>query len=208
MSDLIASGLLPRLVAVLARTWRMEIVGEEHVARLRAASIPVVFAVWHGSLLAPLWHRRGEGVTLLVSEHGDAAYLARAALEWGYRVVRGSSTRGHLKGLRGVLRSMALGHDVAFAADGPRGPARRAKQGPTAVARHGGGAVIPVGAEASSSWRLGSWDRFCIPRPFARVRVVYGPPLIAEGEGRNEAASPEHLTERLDVVQDRATCRA
>jgi lysophospholipid acyltransferase (LPLAT)-like uncharacterized protein len=29
----------------------------------------------------------------------------------------------------------------------------------------------------SRSWTLGSWDRFAIPKPFARIEVVYGVPL-------------------------------
>jgi len=206
MTGSIASALLPRVADALARTWRLEVLGEEHVAGLRAARIPIVFAVWHGALLAPLWHRRREGVTLLVSEHRDASHLARAALDWGYRVVRGSSTRGHMRGLRGVLRSMALGRDVAFAADGPRGPARWAKQGATAVAQRGGGAVIPVGVQASAAWQLRSWDRFLIPRPFARVRIVYGAPLVAEPGAASAALNAELLTGRLDAVQEKAAC--
>jgi lysophospholipid acyltransferase (LPLAT)-like uncharacterized protein len=31
--------------------------------------------------------------------------------------------------------------------------------------------------EYSSCWRLKSWDRFILPRPFSRVRVIFGVPL-------------------------------
>jgi Ca-activated chloride channel family protein len=37
--------------------------------------------------------------------------------------------------------------------------------------------VVPVGCGVSSAWVLRSWDRFRIPRPFARVAVVYGDPI-------------------------------
>jgi lysophospholipid acyltransferase (LPLAT)-like uncharacterized protein len=41
-----------------------------------------------------------------------------------------------------------------------------------------------VGAEFTAAWRLGSWDRFYLPRPFSRVRM------------RCEVLSPEQLADR------------
>jgi lysophospholipid acyltransferase (LPLAT)-like uncharacterized protein len=35
---------------------------------------------------------------------------------------------------------------------------------------------VPVNMEYSSCWRVKSWDRFVLPRPFAKVRVIFGPP--------------------------------
>lgn len=190
-----------RIVSVaarlLAQTWRLDVVGEEHVFELRRGGFPIVFAVWHAHLLPPLWHRRGEGITLLVSGHADATHLASAGRRWGYNVVSGSSTRGGVGGLRGIVRVLADGGDVAFTPDGPRGPAREAKPGAMAAAQLSGAAIIPIGAAASSEWRFDSWDRFRLPRPFAKVRVVYGEPLNGtDGD----------LAERLDLAQRRAEC--
>jgi lysophospholipid acyltransferase (LPLAT)-like uncharacterized protein len=164
----------------LARTWRVEICGDERVTALRAAKIPVVFAVWHGRLFPPLWHRRHEGIALLVSQHRDGGYLAHAAARWGYRVFRGSSTRGGAAGLRRIVRALRKGGDAAFAADGPRGPREVAKPGAIAAARMAGAAVVPVGVGALQCWRLGSWDRMQVPAPGTRVRIVYGEPLMAD----------------------------
>ncbi len=170
-------GLAGRAASALARTWAVDVVGEERVHRLREAGVPVVFAVWHGRLLAPLWHRRDEAITLLVSRHGDAAPLADAARRWGYEVVYGSTTRGGVAGLKGIVRTLERGGETALTPDGPRGPAGVVKVGVIAAAQHGGAAIVPVGARASSEWRLRSWDRFAVPRPFARVRIVYGRPI-------------------------------
>jgi hypothetical protein len=169
--------VLADIAAALARTWRLEIRGEEYVAGLRAQRVPILFAVWHGRLLAPLWHRRGQGITLLVSEHRDGLRLARAAAAWGYRVVAGSSTRGGLRGLRGIVRCLRRDGVAALTPDGPRGPAEVPKPGAVTAAQHAGAAIIPVAAAATAVWRLRSWDRFQVPRPFASVRVVYGSPI-------------------------------
>jgi lysophospholipid acyltransferase (LPLAT)-like uncharacterized protein len=191
---------------ILGRTWRLDVIGDEHVQGLRRRGIPIVFAVWHSYLLVPLWHRRGEGVTLLVSGHGDADFLAGAALRWGYKVVRGSSTRGGVGGLKGVLRVLASGGDAAFAPDGPRGPRGLAKPGTIAAATGSGASIVPVGAYASSLWRLPSWDRFAIPRPFSLVRLVYGRPLDPNSEFVRDQAGVDLLTSHLNVTQESAEC--
>jgi len=192
--------------ALLAHTWRLEVSGEEHLSRLRAEGLPAIYAVWHGLLLAPLWHRRRRGITLLVSAHADGSRLASAARRWGYRVVHGSSTRGGKGGLRGIVRVLRGGGDAAFTPDGPRGPARVVKGGAVAAAQHGAAALVPVGAHASSAWRAPSWDGFLVPRPFARVRIVYGPPFrVGEGEpGLAEGCA--RLAESLRRAESEARC--
>lgn len=185
----------------LARSWRLEVRGEEHLRGLHAAGAPLVYAVWHGLLLVPLWHRRGRGIALLVSGHRDGTRLAGAARRWGYRIVSGSSTRGGVAGLKAVVRDLAQGGEAAFTPDGPRGPARVAKGGAVAAAQHGGAFLVPVAAAASAAWRAGSWDSFMVPRPFSRVRIVYGEPFrVARGaggltEGRRRLEAELHRAE-------------
>ena len=64
---------------------------------------------------------------------------------------------------------------------------------------------MPVAALSSSSWRLRSWDGLRIPKPFARVRIVYGVPLRVSGEASRSAAA-EILRQRLDAVSELARC--
>ena len=194
------------MAAALARTWRMEVEGDDRIRRLRARHVPLVFAVWHGQLVPPLWHRRHEHIALLVSAHRDGGYLADAALAWGYRVFRGSSTRGGAHGLRQVVRALLGGGDAAFAADGPRGPSGLAKPGPWAAARLAQAAIVPVGTHASVGWHLGSWDRMQIPAPGASVRIVYGEPLSPLGY--DDARGADILGQALDAAQRRARCQS
>ena len=78
---------------------------DDAVARLRARRRqPVIFALWHGQLLPLLWHHRGEGVAVLISEHRDGEIIARIAEALGYRTVRGSTSRGAARALLGLSR--------------------------------------------------------------------------------------------------------
>lgn len=179
----IAAAVGPFALQALAATWRFRVRGGEHLRTLRQARRPFVFVLWHSRILPLLFHHRNEEIVLLISRHRDGQYLANLAERWGYRSVRGSTKRGGEVGLLGVVRALQGGAEVAITPDGPRGPAERVQPGAVAAAQHAGAALLPIGARPSSAWWLGSWDRMCIPKPFAGVEVVYGPPIeVASGK--------------------------
>jgi lysophospholipid acyltransferase (LPLAT)-like uncharacterized protein len=165
------------MLRLLAASWRIETVNEERWRPLYQARRPHVFLLWHEVLLPLLWQHRRQSIAIVVSEARDGQYLADFAATLGYRAVRGSSTRGAARALLGAVRELEAGYSVAFTPDGPRGPRRELKPGVVAAAQRAGGVVVPLHAEADRAWRLGSWDRFMIPQPGARVRVRYGRPF-------------------------------
>jgi lysophospholipid acyltransferase (LPLAT)-like uncharacterized protein len=170
-------------IRALAASWRIRTVDEERWRPLYEARRPHVFLLWHEALLPLLWQHRRQSIAIVVSEARDGQYLADFAASLGYRAVRGSSTRGAARALLGAVRELQTGHAVAFTPDGPRGPRREMKPGVVAAAQRGGGIVVPLHARADRAWRLDSWDRFMIPKPGARVRVVYGRPFeVGPGE--------------------------
>ncbi|MBI1966844.1 MAG: lysophospholipid acyltransferase family protein [Gemmatimonadetes bacterium] len=181
----VASVIGMGLVRLLASTWRVRVRGEEHLRALRTARRPFVFVLWHSRILPLLHHHRNEKVVLLISRHRDGGYLTALAQRWGYRFVRGSSKRGGEVGLLGIVRALEDGAEVAVTPDGPRGPAEQVKPGAVAAAQHAHVPLLPIGARASAAWWIDSWDRFCIPKPFARIEVVYGP-VLEVGHGKDE----------------------
>jgi len=163
----IATGAAAGLLRLLASTWRYRVRGGEHLRAARAAGRPIVYVLWHSRILPLLYHRRGERMALLISRHRDGGYLAELSQRWGYRVVRGSSQRGGDVGLLGLVRFLERGAEVALTPDGP----------------HANALIIAAGARASSAWWVSSWDRFCVPKPFALVDVAYSPPFgVAPGK--------------------------
>lgn len=190
------------VLRALAATWRIRVVGGEHIERLRREERPFVFACWHGELLPLLWHHRKQGVHVLISEHRDGELVARVAEGLGFRTVRGSTSRGGGRALLTLSRLLEGGHEIAFTPDGPRGPARRYAPGALVAAQRAGAPVLPVAAAASRAWRLRSWDRFLVPQPFARVTVAYAPPAYVEGATPREAAAE---TARFEALHDVAS---
>jgi hypothetical protein len=171
------------LLRLLAATWRWRVHEERHLATARASGRPVLFALWHSRLLPLLFHHRHEGVVTLISRHRDGGHLARLAEHWGYGTVRGSSGKGGEAGLLGLVRALGTRGAGAITPDGPRGPAERVKPGAVAAAQHAGAMILPTAARAHRAWWFPSWDRFCLPKPFARVDVVYGTPFtVPEGK--------------------------
>jgi lysophospholipid acyltransferase (LPLAT)-like uncharacterized protein len=171
-------------VQLLARTWRLELRGESHWPTSNGMRLPVVVAVWHGLMLAPIWTQRERGIMALASEHGDGEIIARILERLGYAPpARGSSTRGGVRGLLAMVGALRDGRSVAFTPDGPRGPARVPQAGVFMAAHRAGASIVPMSMHAARSWHLRSWDRYAIPKPFARVVVTIGAPFTPRFSG-------------------------
>ena len=93
-----------------------------------------------------------------------------------YDVVRGSSSKLGASALLQLSDVLAAGRDVVITPDGPRGPAYEIGPGIIFLAQKTGARVLPMNMEYSSCWRVKSWDRFIVPRPFSKVRVIIGEP--------------------------------
>jgi lysophospholipid acyltransferase (LPLAT)-like uncharacterized protein len=176
------------VLQVLARTWRFRVVNAQAIGDLRAAKRNFIFSLWHGQLLPLLWHHRDEGVVLLISEHRDGELVARAAESLGYALVRGSTTRGADRALISIIRELQAGREVAITPDGPKGPAGKYAPGALIAAQKADSVILPVVAVADRAWRLNSWDRFMIPKPFTRITIAYGKPTKVLAATAREAA--------------------
>ena len=71
--------------------------------------------------------------------------------------------------------------------------------GAVVAAYRTGALIAPIRAQASRSWRLRSWDRFLIPKPFARVRVSFGPLTGVDASSARDAAD---AAPRLQAILD------
>ena len=192
------------LIRLLGLTWRIRVVnGERTVGAMRAARQPIVFALWHGDMLPLLYHHRNEGVAVLISEHRDGELIAQIAERLGFRTVRGSTTRGASRALVGLVKTLQAGYDVAVTPDGPRGPSRSFAPGALIASQRASAPVVACGIAAPRAWRLRSWDRFQIPKPFSRVIVAYAGPALPEGSNPRAAAEETARFEALMAEAER-----
>lgn len=161
------------IIAGLFLTVRVRRVATEGLERFRAAGQPVMFVFWHGQLLPLVHGHRHEGIVVLVSEHEDGEYLSRVLHRNGFGTVRGSSSRGGTRGLRGLVRAARSGRDIGVSPDGPRGPHGHFKPGALLAAQLAGVPVVPIAVRSTAAYRLRSWDGFMVPRPFSTVTLEY-----------------------------------
>ena len=192
------------VIRLLAATWRIRVVRGDIVENLRARRTPMLIVLWHGQMLPALWQHRGQGIAILISEHRDGEIITRIAQSLGLRAVRGSTSRGGTRALLEMARELSNGADCAVTPDGPRGPAREFAPGALVAAQRSGAAIVAIGSHASSAWRLRSWDRFTIPKPFSRVTIAYRGPAFVTGGTPREAAdrAPEFEALLNGAVRD------
>jgi lysophospholipid acyltransferase (LPLAT)-like uncharacterized protein len=176
---------------LLQVVWRwsrvVSIVGTEHITQSLARAPSFIPVYWHQHQLfcvKPLLELRSAGVKLgfLISPSVDGEIGAMIVRSVGGEVIRGSSSHTGARALRDYYQ--ALSHDnvsPAITPDGPRGPPWKFKPGAVLLAQLSQRPIIPMAYAASRAWKI-KWDRFVIPKPFARVAIAVGEPVyVAKG---------------------------
>jgi lysophospholipid acyltransferase (LPLAT)-like uncharacterized protein len=138
---------------------------------------PRIYVFWHENILTPLYVRGHCHLAMLLSQHRDAEILAHVAQRLGFDCVRGSTYRGGAKAIWELWDRSRRQH-LTITPDGPRGPRRQMAMGPIFLASRLGLPLVAMGFGYDRPWRMNSWDRFAVPRPFSRARAIIGPPML------------------------------
>ena len=179
ISQRLTLAIVPRVVwAVLwivGFTWRFEIIAEEGATPLPGGigAGAEIFCFWHQCVLPCAIYFRRTAATILISRSFDGELVTRVLALFGFRAVRGSSSRGARDGLLGLKQVIESGHPAIFTADGPRGPIYRTKMGPVKLAQLTGARIGAFHLEPEHALRIRSWDRFLVPWPFTRIVVSW-----------------------------------
>ncbi len=208
----IVLALVPRVVWLLlqlvGRTWRFDVIVEDGVTPAFHGFTPSreIYCFWHQCVLPCAFYFRATRATILISRSFDGELITRTLGLFGYRAVRGSSSRGGGEGLIGLRRSLDANTPAIFTADGPRGPIYKSKMGPVKLAQRSGAPIGCFHLEPEHCWRTHSWDRFLIPKPFTRIVVSWGHWIEVPPEA-SDAQIEEHRL-RLDEALEHARLRA
>ncbi|MEM1294063.1 MAG: lysophospholipid acyltransferase family protein [Verrucomicrobiota bacterium] len=150
---------------------------------------PIIHAVWHNSIFSwPYAYRKhwpDRTGAALTSASKDGEIVAGALESFGIAPVRGSNSRRGAAAIIELKKWLKDGYDIAITPDGPRGPVEKLQPGIVVLAQKSGATIMPFRIEYQNPWRLKTWDKFQIPKPFSRADVHLEPYITV----------PEKLTE-------------
>jgi lysophospholipid acyltransferase (LPLAT)-like uncharacterized protein len=190
----------------LGATTRKRHVGGDALMAYWQRGEQVILAFWHNRILLMPFSYRGQKACIMNSIHRDGEIITRAIRHFGVHAVRGSSTRGWMGGLKGLLDAYRQGYDLIVVPDGPRGPRYQAKSGIVQLARATGAPIFPVTYSAAWKTTIKSWDRLVIPFPFSPVLYAVGTPIFVPRDASNEImeAKRQELENALITITNQA----
>lgn len=181
----------------LRLTWRIRVIESESLKRALRENSPMVYAHWHGDELGILYLLGRYKAATMVSTSKDGELMATVVRLFGARTSRGSSTRGGVSALKGILRLSKEGWRPSVAVDGPKGPYHRVKPGVFEISRLIGGEIFPLAVACDRKKVFEkAWNKTFLPLPFAKVVVVWGEALPAVT--RNQDSRNEELAQGLE----------
>ena len=188
-------------------TWRIRIQESEAMTRGQAEKTPMVYAHWHGHIPGVLFLLKPYHAAPIISTSKDGDFVDTMARLLGAKTARGSTTRGGASALKGMLRLAKSGWRPAIAIDGPKGPRHIAKPGVLEISRLMGAPIIPLAAAADRAWTFHkAWDQTILPKPFARVQIVWSEPVPAVR--RDQDGRDPDLARTLEAAMQRAERQA
>ncbi len=149
--------------------------------QLLAERKPFLLAHWHGDELVLISLAKRYRIATITSTSKDGELMNQVLIWLGAVTSRGSSTRGAVGALKGLLKLMKKGHNASFAVDGPKGPLHRVKPGVFEVAKLLACPIFYAGVYTSEKKVFAkSWNKTFLPYPFAKIKIVWGGPVLVD----------------------------
>ncbi|NOY63447.1 MAG: lysophospholipid acyltransferase family protein [Gammaproteobacteria bacterium] len=205
LKKLLTDHVVPKLIFVLiyslSTTLRLTVLNRRYEEEIRKKKgQPLALSMWHNRLLYLPYHfrKQSDRFHILTSASGDGEMNARVMGLFGYGVVLGSSFKNAVKAVLALKRLVNAGNSVVLVADGSRGPIYQMQPGALLISKLTGAPALPVAVAFSRYWSLKTWDRLRVPKPFAKVVVIYGEPVTCPAD-----ADAELLQERQSLLESR-----
>ncbi len=188
-------------IVMLCKTLRFRIRFANPQAEKDLGDKQFIVALWHNRTLVPCYiythlMKSQRKMCMITSASKDGAMLTAVAEDFGMTTVRGSSHRRGARAFMEAVRAMKAGYCMCMAPDGPKGPMYKSKPGAIRLASVTGVPIIPAALSFKNCWRIKSWDRYIVPKPFSVVELQWGDFMCIPRD-----ATPEQLdeyTERLN----------
>jgi hypothetical protein len=197
----VSVGFLKSLAASLRYTW----IDRSHLERLYAEGKTFIFAYWHSDLVLVLRIGLEElarnPIVVMASRSRDGLLVAELLSRGGLNVVRASSGRGAMQGMRDFAKNLRAGQNGSMAVDGPKGPRREVKHGIIRLAQMEGVPILPCAVGYQRKFVLNTWDRLRMPYPFSKAAAICGEPIYY-GKDLSKDRTTEAADELAKVLND------
>ena len=193
-------------ITFLCRSLKIKIENENAVQMLKDQNKNFILAFWHGTMLLPWYLHGNPNFAALTSKSKDGELLAKVLKNWGYKVVRGSSSTGGDVALGIMIDYARNNYSVAITPDGPRGPKNKFKAGAVITAKKSNRPLILAGVGFKKKKLLKNWDKFEIPYFFTTAKIIYSDPIYVDSGISYEETSEliKNCEESLNDLQERA----
>jgi lysophospholipid acyltransferase (LPLAT)-like uncharacterized protein len=194
------SYLIWMAVCLLFMTCRLRVFGGEILEKSKAEhGGRMLGGSWHRGLFLTVYFFRNLQAALMTSRSQDGELLTALLRRFGYTPPRGSSGegKGGKQALEEFIEVIKSGRPAGIAVDGPKGPPYVSKFGVVVAAARTGVPVIPFIWNAESCWRINSWDRTMIPKPFSRLVLAFDREMLPVPAGSTDEEL-ERLRGQLD----------
>ena len=189
--------ILTLLVFITGYTVRVKQINKEILKDTIKEYGSVIVTTWHKNIFFSIWLLRNHDLTALISSSDDGEVIYDVFAKFGFKAVRGSTTRGGIQALKQLINLLDQKTSVAITPDGPLGPPEKIQSGVVLLAKYSGVPIIPWHYTAFSQWRLKSWDRHKIPKPFTVIVESYGEPFLVPKD-----ISSEEVKEFCEKLED------
>lgn len=202
--------LLTGFIRIITATLRIEAVGENPVRDLKTKNRRIVYTVWHGRHFLVIPWFSSPDVCVLTSTSRDGTLLADILRKFGYNIIPGSSHKSPVRALLTSIQRMKEGKDLIFAVDGPTGPLYEVKPGALFVAKKADAFIVPVSFSYKPAIIFHSWDRYMLPLPFAKAKMVFAEPFLPSKDLSDDVVERErlHLQETIKRLTSEADLMA
>jgi lysophospholipid acyltransferase (LPLAT)-like uncharacterized protein len=186
---------------LLAFTWKLTVIEPPELVQMMRDRKSFIMAHWHGDELVLLALIHKYRIATIASTSKDGEMMNTIIRMKGVKTSRGSSTRGAVSALKGLLRLVKSGRNASFAVDGPKGPLHEVKAGVFELSRLMDAPIFWSGVSADRAWKFEkSWNKTYLPKPFAKVRVHWFGPMAAVTKN-NDPRDPEIANRLADALR-------
>ena len=177
--------------------------GSDFFKKLSQSERPILICVWHGFFIFPLNFLKNNYIEtkIISSTHPDSMILAKVLNDYGFSLIKGSSTRGSKNVIKEMMGALKKSNSIlAITNDGPKGPPRIAKGGAIALAQKFNARIVFITGKSNNYIKLKTWDSFIIPKLFSKNDIYINEIICPSNKPSEELGV--YISNKMNEIQN------